>query len=79
VGRHGDEGLRVWFNRHRPHSMLGGRTPEEAWSGVERHGDPQWVLARGEAEPAIRIERGHVRDDPRLPVIDIRVTLRRAA
>ena len=72
------EGFRVWYNCHRPHSRLGGRTPREMWSGVKVK-EPRLVLARGEVEPRIRIKRNHVRGDPRLPVIEIDVALRHAA
>jgi transposase InsO family protein len=69
------EAYRHWYNACRPHSALGGRTPEEAWRGwclpppvALRAGDPlQFTL---------EVRRAYCRGDPRLPILHI---TRRAA
>ena len=62
----------IWFNEHRPHSTLHGRTPHEAWEG-HRLPEPVPIRARDRLQPQIEIHRGHYHGDPRLPVIEISV------
>jgi transposase InsO family protein len=67
---------RVWYNQHRPHSALNGRTPDEAW--MQRClPQPVALRQRDPARPVIAIHRQHCGGDPHLPVLHI--TLRRAA
>jgi len=68
----------TWYNKHRPHASIGGRTPDEAWEGVElpvpipiRAADPDQIV--------ISVDRRSYRDDPALPVITIRVERKEAA
>ena len=66
--------FRTWFNEHRPHSALYGRTPLEVWEGrVLPESVP--IRARDQLQPQIEICRRHCHGDPRLPVIDISVRL----
>jgi len=64
----------AWFNEHREHSALHGRTPQEAWEGRVLP-EPVPIRARDQLEPQIEIGRKHYRDDPRLPVLDISARL----
>ena len=65
-----------WYNRHRPHSALGIRMPQEAFAGRKL---PKPVPIRARDGPNIQIEiiRRNYRDEARLPMIDIQ--LRKAA
>jgi len=64
----------AWFNEHRPHSALHGRTPQEAWEGRVLP-EPVPIRARDQSQPQIEIRRRHYRGDPRLPVVEISVRL----
>jgi len=64
----------AWFNEHRPHSALHGRTPQEAWDGHDLP-TPVPIRARDQLQPQIEIRRRHYHGDPRLPIIDISVRL----
>ena len=65
-----------WYNEHRPHSALQGRTPAEAWQG-ECLPAPIPIRAHDAVCTHIQVRRYHCRGDPLLPVIQI--ILRRAA
>ncbi len=65
-----------WYNEHRPHSALQGRTPAEAWQG-DCLPAPIPIRARDAVSTHIQVRRYHCRGDPLLPVIQI--ILRRAA
>ncbi len=69
-----------WFNNHRPHTALGGRTPIEAWCH-EALPEPIPIYARDDETPEIDVRRINYRGDPGLPVIRIHLTkeTRRAA
>jgi transposase InsO family protein len=64
----------AWFNKHRPHSALQGRTPQEAWEGRVLP-EPVPIRARDQLQPQSEIRRRHYRGDPRLPVVEISVRL----
>jgi len=64
----------AWFNEHRPHSALHGRTPQEAWEDRSLP-KPLPIRARDRLGPQIEIRRRHYHGDPRLPVIEISVRL----
>jgi len=64
----------AWFNKHRMHSALHGRTPQEAWEGRVLP-EPIPIRARDQLQPQIDVCRRHYRGDPRLPVIEISVKL----
>jgi transposase InsO family protein len=64
----------AWFNDHRAHSALHGRTPQEAWDGRSL-AEPIPIRARDQLQPQIAIRRRHYRGDPRLPVVEISVRL----
>ena len=64
----------AWFNEHRPHSALHGRTPQEAWEGRVLP-EPVPIRARDQLQPQIEIRRRHYRGDPRSPIIEISVKL----
>ena len=63
-----------WFNEIRPHSALGGLTPQEAWEGRCLPA-PVPVRARDQLQPGIAIHRRHHLGDPRLPIVDLSVQL----
>ena len=64
----------AWFNEHRPHGALQGRTPQEAWQGHVLP-KPVPIRARDRLQPQIEIRRRHYHGDPRLPVLDVSVRL----
>ena len=64
----------AWFNEHRPHSALHGRTPQEAWEGRVLP-EPVPIRARKHLQPEIGIHCRYCHGDPRLPVIEISVGL----
>jgi transposase InsO family protein len=64
----------AWFNEHRAHSALHGRTPREAWQGHVLSA-PVPIRARDQRQPQIDVRRRHHRGDPRLPVIEMSVRL----
>ena len=66
--------FKAWFNEHRSHSALQGRTPQEAWEGCVLP-EPVPIRARDRLQPQIEIRRRHYRGDPRLPVIEMSVRL----
>ncbi len=63
--------FRDWYNEFRPHQAVGGRTPEEVWTGATRP-KPIAVMAR-DPQPEISVRRKRFCGDHRLPVFDIRV------
>jgi len=69
---------RTWYNRHRPHSSLGVLTPDEKASAWKPPATTA-ICATGDVEPLIKISRADLRGDPRLPVMTIRVELRKRA
>jgi hypothetical protein len=66
---------RHWYNECRPHSALGGRTPEEAWRDL-RLPPPVALRARDPLKFTLEVRRRCCRSDPLLPIIHI---TRRAA
>ena len=65
-----------WYNNHRVHQSIHGRTPEEAWSGLKRAA-PVRYYARADTTPIFVVRRGHYCDDHHLPLFDIRVSTKR--
>lgn len=64
----------AWFNEHRAHSALHGRTPQEAWEGRVLP-EPIPIRARDQLQPQIDVRRRHYCGDPRLPVLEMSVRL----
>jgi putative transposase len=69
------EAYRHWYNACRPHSALGGRTPEAAWRGW-RWPPPVALRANDPRKFTLEVGRTYCRGDPRLPILHI---TRRAA
>ena len=69
---------KVWYNRHRPHGSLGVLTPDEKASSCKAP-QVQAIRAVEEVEPVFKIARDNLCDDPRLPILRIRVEFRRRA
>ena len=69
---------RTWYNEHRPHAALDGRTPEEAWKSIEL---PEAIPIRATDadEIDVAVQRQSYRGDPALPIITIRVARKEAA
>jgi len=63
-----------WFNEARPHTALGGLTPQEAWDG-HCLPKPVAIRARDQLRPEVAIRRRHHHGDPRLPIVDLSVRL----
>jgi hypothetical protein len=72
------DSFRAWHDGHRPHSAIGGLTPIEAWEQTALP-EPIPIRTRDQLDPQIDVRRWRCRGDPRLPIIDISVRLRRAA
>jgi hypothetical protein len=70
------DSYRLWYNQERPHSAVGGRTPEDAWAGKRL---PQAIPIRAcdPSKLSMDLHRWHCRCDPWLPVM--RITARKAA
>ena len=69
---------RTWYNQHRPHAALDGRTPQEAWEGIELP-EPIPIRATDPDEIVVHVQRRPYHGDPALPVISIRVDRKEAA
>jgi hypothetical protein len=67
--------FRGWYNEARTHQALGGRTPEDVWTG-RLHSEPKTVRA-SDPQPEVSVKRKWYRGDHCLPVLDI--TVRRSA
>ncbi len=69
-----------WYNRYRPHAVLGTLTPSEVVAGAPAR-QPIRFTEGGELEPSITIRRQNVGNDPQLlyPVIKVRPRHRTAA
>jgi hypothetical protein len=67
---------RGWFNGRRPHQALGGRTPEQEWSGDAL--PTAFAIRAHEAQLVISAHR-RTGGDPRLADLDIRVERAEAA
>jgi transposase InsO family protein len=67
--------FRDWYNGSRHHQALGGRTPEEVWTGAVRP-EPVAITAR-DPQPELGVHVKRFRGDHRLPVFNI--TVRRSA
>ena len=72
------DGFAHWYNCCRPHAALGGRTPDEVWTG-EKPPAPIPFYAADRRNLTIRMRRTACRGDPRLPIIHIQIEQRRAA
>lgn len=59
------------YNGARLHQALGGRMPEEVWTGATRP-EPE-AITSSDPQPEIAVRRKWFRGDHRLPVFDIRV------
>ncbi len=70
--------FREWHNEHRVHAALGARTPNEVAEQIEAP-SPIPFRQRDRRITNIQITRRPCRGDPRLPIIDIALQLRRAA
>ena len=72
------DNFRGWYNEHRVHAALGAMTPNEVAGRTE----PLAVIPirqRDHGDVTIKVVRRACRGDPRLPIIDIAVLMRRAA
>ncbi len=72
------DSFKEWYNTHRVHAALGGRTSNEA-AGQTEAPTPIPIHQRDHRIADIQITRRPCRGDPRLPIIDIALLLRRAA
>ena len=68
----------AWYNEHRPHAALGGRTPDEAWNGIEL---PESIPIRAtdSDEIVVQIHRQAYRGDPALPIVTVELDRKEAA
>ena len=57
-----------WYNEHRPHASLGGRTPDEAWNGIDLP-EPFPICAAYSNALVVQVHRHAYRGDPALPVV----------
>jgi hypothetical protein len=68
--------FRRWYNAVRPMWVLGMKTPEEAWAGLDLE-RPTLIAEADSVKPAVSVERGRFEGDPLLPVIRIELTVRK--
>ena len=66
------DAFRGWYNQHRPHSVHGCLTPDEAWRG-ETLPEPMPIRSRDSHGVSIQVQRRSCRGDPGLPVVELRV------
>ena len=69
---------RAWYNEHRPHAALGGRTPEEGREGIELP-EPIPIRATDPDEIVMQVQRRPYQGDQALPIVTIRVEWKEAA
>ena len=70
--------FQVWYNEHRSHAALDGRTPNEVWHGVELQAPiPIRQTERCEVNVDVRTQR--FRGDPYMPIVSVRITRKEAA
>ena len=74
------DNFRRWYNEVRSHAVLNGKTPEEAWAGVNLP-EPIPIRQADPIEVTSSVTRRAFGGDPRLPLIeiDVGVIQRRAA
>ena len=73
--RAADPTLGQGYNDCRPHSALGGPTPDEAWRGVELP-RPMRILARDDPDVTIATRREDFHGDRWLPIVNIKLQVR---
>ena len=76
--QHRLDDYRTWYNQHRPHASLAGRTPDEAWERIELP-TPIPIRATDLDAIVIQVRRQSYRGDRALPIITIRVNRKEAA
>ena len=69
---------RTWYNEHRPHASLDGRTPEEAWKGITLPA-PIPIRATDSDEIVVHVHRQSYRGERALPMVAIRVDRKETA
>ena len=67
-----------WYNEHRPHASLGGRTPDEAWNGIELP-EPIPIRAADSNALVVQVHRNAHRGDPALPIVILKFDRKEAA
>jgi hypothetical protein len=67
-----------WYNEHRPHAALDGRTPNEAWDGVELP-VPIPIRQAELCEVDVDVTRHSYRGYPYLPIVSIYIERKEAA
>jgi len=68
----------AWYNEQRPHASLGGRTPDEAWNGIELP-EPIPMRAVDPDSIAVQVHRQAYRGDPALPIVTLGLARKEAA
>ena len=69
---------RTWYDEHRPHAVLDGRTPEEVWEGTELPA-PIPIRTTNPDDIVVADQRRSYRGEPALPIITIRMDRKEAA
>ena len=64
--------FRGWYNEHRVHQGVNGRTPNEVWNNTPPT-VPVRYLALDHMHPVFSVAREHLGADPNLPVFDIKL------
>ena len=59
-----------WYNRHRPHQSLDGKTPEDIYSGAAL--SPPTLQVRNSDTTSIEVLVSHHRNQPHLPLVELR-------
>ena len=68
----------AWYNEHRPHASLGGRTTDEAWNSIELP-ESNPIRATDSDQILLQIHAQAHRGDPTLPVVTLKFNRKEAA
>ena len=68
----------AWYNEHRPHASLGGRTPDEVWNSIELP-ESNPIRATDSDQILLQIHAQAHRGDPTLPVVTLKFNRKEAA
>jgi len=60
-----------WYNRHRPHQSLDGRTPQELYSGSQPQAPPSHSIPHSKL-PVMKLAVSHLHGNRLLPLVELK-------
>jgi len=60
-----------WYNNHRPHQALDGRTPQDVYSGAQPQAPPSHSIPNSKL-PVMELAVTHLHGNKLLPVVELR-------